>query len=69
MTVKRRAIAANFDEFNYNNMSNGDISVGNGVERSIAIFINKCGGIVDVLQCDDEITYHCFMHPKNKPPK
>ena len=41
MTVKRRAIAANFDEFNYNNMSNGDISVGNGVERSIAIFINK----------------------------
>ena len=41
MTVKRRAIAANSDKFNYNNMSNDDISVGNGVERSIAIFINK----------------------------
>ena len=39
MTVKRRAIAANFDEYNYNSMSNDDISVGNGVDRLIEIYI------------------------------
>ena len=65
MTVKRRAVSAIFYEFNFNNMSDVDISVGNGVDRLIVIYISKW--VVEwswELQCDDEITYHGFMHPK-----
>ena len=41
MTVKRRAVSAIFYEFNFNNMSDVDISVGNGVDRLIVIYISK----------------------------
>ena len=41
MTMKRRAVSAIFYEFNFNNMSDVDIPVGNGVDRLIAIYISK----------------------------
>ena len=41
MTVKRRAVSAIFYEFNFNNMSDVDISVGNGVDRLVAIYISN----------------------------